>query len=309
MRLILLYSLLFYGSLLFSQGKKKLYQDKHIRIEYHVKNGLLNGKYISHYANGHKKAEGNFKDNRRAVIWTLSDSTGKIQIEHVAAYDSFPRNPSGYFDHTLLKEKDVYVEKRIWRNVEKMNNPLLFFNIDLFDTLYDLIQKDSLIVYKDEEFNSPRTKSDIKVNFSKVKYEIVSYKIMEDWFFDGSKNRAETRIIGIYPVLKGQNAEDDEIMGLGWIFFPQVRKTLASQVIWDKHYPELSSIDDIFWYRHFASSVYKEANVNNRSIAAYAKTDAEAMLEAERIELNLLEMEHDALLFGKKPFTFHTEPK
>jgi hypothetical protein len=43
--------------------------------------------------------------------------------------------------------------------------------------------------------------------------------------------------------------------------------------------------------------------VYDRPIASYAKTPEEAAYEAERVELDMIEMEHDVWLYGKWPFS------
>jgi gliding motility associated protien GldN len=296
--------LFFYGSLLFSQTKKQVYEDKQVKAEYHLKSGLIDGKYISHYPSGKKKAEGYYKDNLRVGKWDVWDSTGKLHVDHTFKSDSLIKNKDGYVNYTYLKEADVTISKRIWRNVYKENNPLLFETVSLFDTLYSYIQKDSLIIFKDEEFTIPKGKEDIKNAFSSDKYEIIAYKLKEDWFFDKKVNATEIRILGIYPVLRPKNSENEENMGLEWIYFPQVRKIFASQKIFDKHYTSITNFDELFWYRHFVSQIYKEMNVYDRPISSYAKTPEEVALEAERVEIDMIEMEHNVWLYGDKLF-FH----
>ena len=307
MRKLILIGLILLSVSCFAQSKKHLFENKQIKIEYHTKNGLMDGKYISHYPNGKKKAEGHFKDNLRVGKWDVWDSTGKIHLEHTVKTDSLVKNVHGYFNYTYLKEAEVAVEKRVWRNASKENNPLLFYDTDLFDTLSNLIRKDSLVIFKDEEFQTTRSKEDIKEHFSD-KYEIISYKIKEDWFMDKKTNASEVRPLGLYLILRPKNSEGEENMGLGWIYFPQIRKIFASQKIQDKHYPHITNLDEVFWYRHFTSQVYKELNVYDRSIASYAKTPEAAALEAERVEMDMIELEHDYWLFGDK-IIFHWEPK
>lgn len=267
----------------------------------------MDGKYVSFYGNGNKKAEGNFRNNRRTGKWEVWDSTGKMHITHVVKSDSLARNANGYFEPVPLHAADVLVEKRVWRNAYKEHNALLFKSSSLFDTLYTYIMKDSLVIYKDEEFTTTKSKEWVKENFPVGKFEIVDLKIKEDWFFDKRTNAAEVRQVGIYPFLRPLHSENEENMSLGWIFFPQAVKILASQKTEDKHFPEITSLADVFWYRHFLAEIYKEANVYDRPIASYAKSPEAAALEAERIEIDLIEMEHRAWLYGEKAFV--TEEK
>jgi antitoxin component YwqK of YwqJK toxin-antitoxin module len=285
------------------QSKKHVFESKTFRVEYHTKNGLLDGKYISHYANGNKKAEGNFKDNRRTGKWEIWDTTGKIHREHLVAADSAKRNVSGYFDYAFMKKADVVVEKTIWRNISKENNPLLFSSPSLFDTLYDLIRKNTLTIYKDEALQTAKSGNDVANVFASGKYEVASFKLKEDWFFDKKTNASEIRPVALYAILRPHDAESEDNIGLGWIYFPDLRKIFATQKVSDKHFPSLTSLDDLFWYRHFSSQIFKETNVYDRPIASYAKTPEEAAKEAERVEIDLLEMEHEIWLYGKSPFS------
>jgi hypothetical protein len=59
-------------------------------------------------------------------------------------------------------------------------------------------------------------------------------------------------------------------------------------------------MDDIFWYRSFIGPIYKELNVSGQPFSAYVKTAEAQAYEAERTEIEMIEMEHDAWLFGDK---------
>lgn len=301
MRFTYLYIFLFTCGTFFAQSKKHNYADTRISVEYHTKNGLLDGKYNSHYINGQKKAEGHFKNNLREGKWTVWDSTGKIHYEYVVPIDSSKRNADGYFTFIPLKTEDVVIAKRIWRNIHPENNLLLFSRVNLFDSLYNQIQRDSLLVYmSDDFFNAKiRNKEDIKSNFSSQKYEITGYKVKEDWFFDKKTGAGRVQIIGIYPVLKPRVPESEENIGLGWIYYPTVRKYLAKEIVNEKN-SSLKNVDDIFFFHHFYAQIYKEENVYDRSIAAYEKTDEGVAKEAERIEIAIIEMEHDTWINLKK---------
>lgn len=300
---------LFTGLGFFGQSKKHVFESKQVKVEYHARGGLMDGKYVSHYANGKKKAEGHFKDNLRVGKWNVWDSTGELLGGQEYEFDSLPRNTHGYYNYSFLKAGDVVAEKRVWRNINKEGNPLLFIDHFLFDSLYRLIQTDSLVVFMDEEFQNPRNKNDIKANFGKIQYEIIGYRLKEDWFMNKRTGRSEVRPLGLYPILRPMNSEDYENMGLGWLYFPQVRKALANEGIEDKHFKYIASVDDVFWYRCFTSEIYKETNVYDRSIAAYTKTQEEAAREAERIEIDLIEMEHDVWMYGDMIFHSEIKPK
>ncbi|HPS84373.1 MAG TPA: hypothetical protein PLA88_08660, partial [Bacteroidales bacterium] len=63
-----------------AQLTKQEYSDSQYSAQYNVRNGLLHGKYVSYYSNGHKRAQGKFSDNHRTGKWIVYDSTGKKQV-------------------------------------------------------------------------------------------------------------------------------------------------------------------------------------------------------------------------------------
>src|SRR5437762_2703868 len=91
----------------FAQNEKHVFQNQQVKAEYHTKGGLFDGKYVSYYANGQEKAEGNFKENLRVGKWDVWDSTGKIHAQHVFQKEVLKRNSFGFYNYTLLKEEDV----------------------------------------------------------------------------------------------------------------------------------------------------------------------------------------------------------
>jgi hypothetical protein len=80
---------------------------------------------------------------------------------------------------------------------------------------------------------------------------------------------------------------------MGWFYFPGLRNTMKVLDLYAGNYPStLKTVDDIFFFRYFPSTIYKESNVKNQLISDYAKGSA-IQLEDERIEVELIEMEHD----------------
>ena len=68
-------------------------------------------------------------------------------------------------------------------------------------------------------------------------------------------------------------------------------KFLSKEKINNPNLPsKIKTFDDLFFFRYFYGQIYMETNVYERSIGSYAE-DKE--IEAERIELSLIESEHD----------------
>ena len=195
MRFIYLHILLLLCGELFSQSKKHLYADANLKIEYHTKDGLIDGKYISHYANGRKKSEGHFKNNLRDGKWMIWDSTGKMHTEYNVPIDTLKRNSTGFFDFLYLRQQDVLMEKRVWKEIHPQNNSILFNHKSLFDSLYRQIQKDNLSIYKDDDFITERPKEEIKKVFSSERFEIIGYKLKADCSLIKKQGTQELRLL------------------------------------------------------------------------------------------------------------------
>jgi hypothetical protein len=166
----------------------------------------------------------------------------------------------------------------------------------------DLIQADSLKIYADDDLTKPLTKENVQDLVGSNYYIVDSYRDKEDWFFDKKRNQSEIRPMALQIILSPRNAEQGGKIELGWVYFPQLRKTLATQNISDKRDAAIKNMDDIFWYRCFTAPIYKELNVNDQPFSSYVKTPEALAYEAERAEIDMIEMEHSAWLFGEKAF-------
>jgi hypothetical protein len=312
-----LFILIIYFSILsftYTNNTPHVYEDAYIKCAYETYNGMLNGNYVSYYKNGQKKSEGTFENNYRKGTWTVWDSTGRLRMQRVYS-DPFtfkqiiPKvstdapikllnvspyqikyNKDNYIDNFYIEERSVMWVKRIWRQIEVKNNPMLFSK-PVSDAIIKALTtlEDSISLYQEDEFWKVS-----KTIFDSSNYEIITYKIKEDCFFDNDRMVSESRIIGICPVIQEKKkAEIRETKELGWIYFPQLRKVFAKELLNNSNLPShIKSLDDLFFFRYFYGQIYMESNVYARTISTYAK-GKELETEAERIELSLIESEHD----------------
>ena len=307
---ILLIAIVF---LSFSNEKQKhQYDYGKIKCTYETSQGRIDGDYVSYYKNGQKKAEGKFGNNYRSGLWTVWDSTGRIRMQrqyenpftfkriipavtdnklvsllNVPRYD-LKYNSEGFIDYFKLEERMAVVTKRLWRTITPAQNPLLFENNRLFRCLNKNILNKNITVYdtKSDEFLN---KLSSNIDTSSVK--VIGYKIKEDWFFDNERLVSESRILGLCPVVVNKQTKDT--LDFYWAYFPEIRKYLSKEKISSSDLPTyIKTLDDLFFYRFFSSQIYKESNVHDRTIASYKK-GKEIEKEAERIEIGVIESEHD----------------
>ncbi|HEY0030549.1 MAG TPA: gliding motility protein GldN [Bacteroidia bacterium] len=213
---------------------------------------------------------------------------------------------------------------------EKLNLPMYYPEeptvclMSLFDVLKCALLNDNLVAFSnpifDDEFTTPMTKDEVTgllVSWDStnqvedvnnpgenitvpLKKEITAasirqYWIKEDWFFNKERSVMEARIIGICPLAE-KLSESGEVVGvrpLFWIYFPEARPFLAKAAVFNRHNDaERMSYDELFVKRMFASYVYKESNVYNRSISDY-RTGLDILLESDEIKEEIFEYESD----------------
>lgn len=128
------------------------------------------------------------------------------------------------------------------------------------------------------------------IRSNKVKF----YEMKEEWFFEKQKSQMEVRIIGLKPVVEKEGPDGNPTLeDLFWIYFPEARYVFTNSEVFNRiNDAERRTYEDIFWKRQFESTIIKESNVYDRSIANY-KTGLDALLEAELIEEKMFNFEHD----------------
>jgi gliding motility associated protien GldN len=264
------------------------------------------------------------------IIAGFSGAMAQTVLDGVYVREHSPTRAVVPLSH--LREADVMWSKKIWRIIdlkEKMN--LAFYyptektndRRSLNDILYDAVKEGTLTAYTDEEFTTPMTREDFQriggagVDTTQIvdpeppyltrdtviirefaTANIVAYRVKEEWFFDKQRSVMDVRIIGLAPLIyavddKGNRREGDIKMPIMWIYFPEARKILSNQEVFMRgNDSDRRTWDDIFQKRMFASYIYKENNVFDRRIEDY-KSGMDALVEAERIKQDIVNMEHD----------------
>jgi Gliding motility associated protein GldN len=298
--------LLFISLAVFSQEKK--YEDGSVKSVYQEAEGRFNGKYVSYYKDGQKKAEGIFENNLRSGKWTVWDSTGTIRMQrdYSDPYTfkrlipeipsdkpiqllNIPRykieyNKEGFITNAYVKEAFVLYHKRIWRTLSPENNTILYENNRLLKLFHKHISDSTIKAYTPD--NDEFTKEFMPESLNNS-YDVIGFKIKEDFFFDMNRLVSETRIIGICPIVI--NNQTNDTINLYWVYYPEIRKYLAQEKVQKEDIPsKIKNLDDLFFYRYFYGEIYKESNIYDKRL-----TDFPNPKESERIEIKLIEKEHD----------------
>jgi len=232
-----------------------------------------------------------------------------------------------------LREADVMWSKKYTRILdlrEKMNLPLYYptFPIgdrrSLIDIIMEAVRSGEVTVYEarltDDEMINPTTLGEIDTKLgasidstwvtdpvtnqqtlSRIEKEantseIKQYLIQEEWYFDNKHSVMKVRILGLCPI-RFYIHEDTQMPTKSkafWVYFPELRNILARSEVYNKYNDaHRISYDDLFMQRRFHSFIISESNVyNNRQITEY-ETGRMALLEADMIKEELMNMEHD----------------
>lgn len=226
-----------------------------------------------------------------------------------------------------IRKADIMWSKRIWREIDfrqKMNNVFYFPTVQqqnwksfitiVMDALkqgkitaYDISSTDELLVpitYNEiiarqtdtihkmmRRPYPPYDEYDTTIVTGFDPTQVLRLRLKEDWYFDSKRSQMLVRIEAFSPVmLKDHNGQQVPVP-LFWVSYADARKVLARALAFN---PDNSSarlsFDDIFIKRLFSSYIYKEQNVFDRRINAYA-TGVNAIRESQRIKTQMFNFE------------------
>jgi gliding motility associated protien GldN len=232
----------------------------------------------------------------------------------------------GYYKQTNLKgakpfafpkenKNNIKFYKRIWREIDLNDSTNKIFAMPgetLMQLIMDAIKYKKLIAYQDESFKKQLTydkvlkiftDSQIVPIFDSVSGEqtgsktvfndfnadsVTKFEIKEDIYFDKTRGRVITQVIGLSPVRRLKSSSG-ELLGEQhpfWLYYPQCRNLFAAREVIDPQrdiYNE--SYDDMFVQRRFKSRIVKESNPADLRIRdKYPSDEARQKKESDRIE-------------------------
>lgn len=228
-----------------------------------------------------------------------------------------------------IRVADVTWQKRVWREVDfrqKINQPFYypleshndwrsFINV-VMDGLkerkfraYDINNTDELLLplTYNEIISKQTDTSFVREKRPYPPYEeydtvivrqfdpskVMRLRLKEDWYFDKQRSQLMVRIIAFCPVMIVEKDGKEFTQPLFWVSYDQARQVMAQAMVFNRHNSaERRTYDEIFLKRMFDSYIYKEENVYDRRINQYA-TGMDALLEAERVKMDIFNFEHD----------------
>jgi gliding motility associated protien GldN len=155
--------------------------------------------------------------------------------------------------------------------------------------------RDTATVDKFDPQTGAKIGSERKVNdFNAAK--IVGYRIKEDVYLDKRRERVETRIIGIAPLVRVTltNGDTVGVQPICWLRYKQCRLVFATMDLSDpdKNLYDVS-MDDMFLQRQFNAKIIEESNPLGRRIKDYITDPIEQDKESARIEKKLADFKNN----------------
>lgn len=215
---------------------------------------------------------------------------------------------------------------------EKVNHPLYFPTVpsdgrmSLFTYMFNLLQEGKIYAYRYDEAKEDFSKEN-RLSFGEIcspnildiyyrqktnesgdsvgvfvdpsdipTSQIFKFYLKEVWYFDKHESTMKVKVLGLCPQ-RFWNSPDlgDQKSALFWISYDEIRPYLAQQPVVLNSYnnSQRVSFDDLFTKRRFASYIYKESNIYNRTLIDYCSSVEEVHAEQERIKKEILNYEQD----------------
>jgi hypothetical protein len=307
-----------------AQKEEKVGYVNDVRCLYSMENGQMNGAYTSFYANGTKKAEGQFQHNMRMGKWTIWDSTGEIvhqrhyennaydytillhksESNKTVSYEkqvNLVRDTNGLVNFASPKEKEIIHSVIHWRMVSnRKQNPALFENNNFFNSLIQSVLEGKIRAYSatNDKFKNRITSDDLKKTMDSLDVELVGFRTKEMRYYTSSHQITYTVMLGLAPIVRSKKADKRAPESpLFWIYMPNGRKELAQIPLPNLGFPaDIKTYDDLFFNRYFSSRIIKESNVKSLSLNEYL-SDADALNAAQKIEMEAIDLEHNLWVY------------
>ena len=230
------------------------------------------------------------------TIWEIIDLNERVNFPYYYPTDTLNLGPDrrSLFDLVKLnlskgKIKEVYKSSYFQEKLTYDEIQERLVSIDTTDAGY-------------EQFNAFGTVDDEYIERRRITAaEIRQYRVKGTWYFNKRLGELRYRLLGVCPVapdvaIKAESEEEEELVELFWIWYPDARETLnANSIFNSRNSSQPITFDVMLNSRRFNSIIYKEENVyEDREVKDYIFEDAlRQLLESQRIKSVIRDFEQD----------------
>jgi len=169
-----------------------------------------------------------------------------------------------------IKEKDVLWKKRVWREIDSLqNNALVPQGNRLINVLIEGINSGKIKAYSanDDRFSKELTKEEFSAILASQSNigNVNKFSIKEDWIFVKDTGKMYVRILGIAPVqeIPAATGTTPTKQPLFWIYYPKSRDFLAQHQVQGIELSATYNWDEFFESRKFSSKIVRVSNPAN----------------------------------------------
>jgi gliding motility associated protien GldN len=260
------------------------------------------------------------------------DSKPEISLRNNYAVDRSQVKDRKPLEYEHLRDDDNLWSEFIWREIdarEKANLSFMYPGKDdngdqrFFSIILNAIKNDSVTAFsaENDRFTIPLTTAQVFAQAGST-YDTVdvpdpqtgaverivtkkpifspdsvyTFRIKEQVIFDKEASRLFTRIIGIAPIAKQKIAGKSEPRLLFWIYYPDLRKTLAKSDVYNpKNFSSRMTWEELFESRYFTSYIIKSSanNPTDKYLRTMIKDPLFRLLEGENIKTRIFNYEQD----------------
>ena len=224
-----------------AQQKNIYYPSGFVQFSYQVKDGRLNGDFVSYYENGFVKAKGNFIQGQKQGIWKAWDTSGILRTErnYRDNYDfdivaEWTKTGCGLSpDEVSSKNKklhtstsamdDVIYRQRFWKKALPVATNSKLYNNEFRNLLIKGIGDGTIAAFSDDRFVNVIPVITATQLLNETPIEFIT---KEDHIFSVGDQQMKYRMIGLGLIYKEQESEKTI-----WIYYPDLLTKLPGNEV------------------------------------------------------------------------------
>jgi len=223
-----------------AQQKNIYYPSGFVQYSFQIKDGRLNGEFVSYFENGFVKAKGNFAEGQKQGVWKAWDTSGILRVQRSyqgnnnfdivaewtktgcgrSAEEVSKKNTK--LDNATSTYDDAIYMHRYWKKALPVAANSGLFSNEFRTVLNKEITDGSLAGFADDRFIDAMPANTVTSLLTELPKE---FMIKEEHSFSAGNQQMNNRIIGLGLTYNQQGA-DKTI----WIYYPDLLEKASGSV-------------------------------------------------------------------------------